>query len=595
MNIENLERIITKAIEHADASSETGTIITSEIFEISTMTRDNREFYFNKLQWDLNQSFFELNIIEVSTGKEYPFKDSEKDFVIQESLSFLCNQHDGIYSQLLEEKDNTVEPSRRFELLKEIHCCAECNFQFKLIFKVDKEDMLRKWLASRGVNYTQNVDLYIWTSLTNFKKQFNLLNFMKKKPKPQLLLLLSEDMLNSSGFINLVGLNSTQNRDKIKDIIENLVIKKKELDKNIEKQNKLIKKSEGFFYYPPEFWLEENTLALSSFSESKKEIFQVHIGFLISIWQVVADKISIRENGLKFTLDREVKIQTQMHYIDQTWKLDEQEFELKSEQEAQQIEFYEKCIYSKYAESNYKLLRTTIILAGDESLSSIVYSTGKLIRYYSYQFENLMNDKLKEQSEVVKSLINATQALKSKLIQGIDDINKNITNVITVLLGILISYATIYGKTTSANGYEFITSVLVLFSLVYIPIHKYKVIQCMEMGNKNLTEFYNDIEIIYKIYDYDFQDMIKVKESNLLAEKKLKNAALINFLIFIIMSAVVYLFTRKLLNSHYKNTAFNGHLQLNELFWIYNSLLLVITFGLIIYFVLQKKIIKNHK
>ncbi|WP_440960854.1 hypothetical protein ACN6KS_26970 [Paenibacillus nitricinens] len=595
MNIENLGRMITKSIELADASSETGTIITSEIFEISALNRDNKEFYFNELQWDPNQSFFELNITEDSTGKEYPYKDSERDFVIQESLSFLCDQHDSIYSQLLEEKDNVIEPFRRFELLKDIHCCADCNYQFKLIFKVDKEDLLRKWLASKGINYTQDIDLYTWTSLTKFKEQFNLLNFMKKKPKPQLLLLLSEDKLNSSGFINFVGLNSTQNRDKIKDIVENLVIKKKELDKNIEKQNKLTKKSEGIFYFPPEFWLEENTLVLSSFSESKKEIFQVHIGFLISLWQVVADKISIHENGLKFTLDREVKIQTQMHYIDQAWKLDEHELELESEQEAQQMEFYEKCIYSKYAESNYKLLRTTIILAGDESLLSIIYNTGKLIRYYSYQFENLMNDKLKEQSEVVKSLINATQALKSKLIQGIDDINKNITNVITVLLGILISYATIYGKTTSANGHEFIISVFVLFSLVYIPIHKYRVIHCIEMGNKNLTEFYNDIAIIYKIYDYDFQDMIKVKESNLLAEKKLKNAALINFLIFIIMSVVVYLFTRKLLNSHYKNTAFNGYLQLNELFWIYNSLLFVTTIGLIIYFVLQKRLIKNHK
>ncbi|WP_409344825.1 hypothetical protein [Paenibacillus sp. MBLB4367] len=595
MNIESLGRIISKAIEHADASNETGTIITSETFEISTLTSDHEEFYFKELQWDQNQSFFELNITEDSTGKEYPYKDSERDFVIQEPLLFLCEQHDSIYRQLLEEKDNVIDPFRRFELLKDIHCCSNCMFQFKLIFKVTKEQLLRKWFADKGINYAQDIDLHFWSSLIEFKKQFNLLTFMKKKPKPQLLLLLSEDTLNSSGFINFVGLNSTQNRDKIKDIVENLVIKKKELDKNIEKQNKLTKKSEGIFYYPPEFWLEENTLVLSSFSESKKEIFQVHIGFLISLWQVVADKIFIHENGLKFTLDREVKIQTQMQYIDQAWKLDEQELELESEQEAQQMEFYEKCIYSKYAESNYKLLRTTIILAGDESLLSIVYNTGKLIRYYSYQFENLMNDKLKEQSEVVKSLVNATQALKSKLIQGIDDINKNMTNVITVLLGILISYATIYGKTTSANGYEFIISVFVLFSLVYIPIHKYRVIHCIEMGNKNLTEFYNDIAIIYKIYDYDFQDMIKVKESNLLAEKKLKNAALINFLIFIVMSVVVYLFTRKLLNSHYKNTAFNGYLQLDELFWIYNSLLCVTTIGLIIYFVLQKRSIKNHK
>lgn len=595
MNIESLGRIISKAIEHADQSNETGAIITSEIFEISTLTSDHEKFYFNDLKWDQNQSFFELNITEDSTGKEYPYKDSERDFVIQEPLLFLCEQHDSIYRQLLEEKDNVIDPFRRFELLKAIHCCSNCKFQFKLIFKVTKEQLLRKWLIDKGINYAQDIDLHLWSSLIEFKKQFNLLIFMKKKPKPQLLLLLSEDTLNSSGFINFVGLNSTQNQDKIKDIVENLVIKKKELDKNIEKQYKLTKKSEGIFYYPPEFWLDENTLVLSSFSESKKEIFQVHIGFLISLWQVVADKISIHENGLKFTLDREVKIQTEMNYIDQAWKLDELELELKSEQEAQQMEFYEKCIYSKYAESNYKLLRTTIILAGDESLVSIVYNTGKLIRYYSYQFENLLNDKLKEQSEVVKSLINATQALKSKLIQGIDDINKNMTNVITVLLGILISYATIYGKTTSANGYEFIISVFVLFSLVYIPIHKYRVIHCIEMGNKNLTEFYNDIAIIYKIYDYDFQDMIKVKESNLLAEKKLKNAALINFLIFIVMNVVVYLFTRKLLNSHYKNTAFNGYLQLDELFWIYNSLLFATTIGLTIYFVLQKRLIENHK
>ncbi|MNN06527.1 hypothetical protein D3C81_1193190 [compost metagenome] len=455
--------------------------------------------------------------------------------------------------------------------------------------------MLRIWFADKGFNYSQDIDLHFWTSLIEFNKQYNLLTFMKKKPKPQLLLLMSEDTLHSSGLINCVGINSEPNQEKIKDIIANLLIKKKELDKNIEKQNKLIKKCEGVFYYPPEFWLDENTLVLSSFSESQKEIFQVHIGFLISILQVVADKIYVHENGLGFTLDREVKIQTQMQCIDKVWKLDNQELEMKTIQETQLIELYEKCIYSKYAESNYKLLRTTITLAGDESLSSIVYNTGKLIRYYSYQFENLMNDKLKEQSEVVKSLINATQALKSKLIQGIDDINKNITNVITVLLGILISYATIYGKTTSANGYEFIISVLILFSLVYIPIHMYRVIQCMEIGNKNLTEFYIDIAIIYKIYDYDFQDMIKVKGSNLLAERKLKNAALINFLLFFVMNVVVYLFTRLLLKNHYTSTAFNSYLKLDVLFWSYNSLLCVITIGLIIFFVFQKRLIENHK
>ena len=68
------------------------------------------------------------------------------------------------------------------------------------------------------------------------------------------------------------------------------------------------------------------------------------------------------------------------------------------------IRWYEACLYSKYSTSNMKVIKDTIIVAGDANFLSIIRQPEKLIRYYEFHYENLLAEKLKERSDIVKHL-----------------------------------------------------------------------------------------------------------------------------------------------------------------------------------------------
>lgn len=592
-----LNEVFGKAKEYSDEFSENSIVFSSEIFDLSTIGQEQQDFYFDFIELEANSPIYEIKIIEVNSGIEFPYLGQERDFYLSDNLSFLCEQHGSKFQELFEQQEYDIEPFERYKTLLELHECKQCNCLFKLRFRINKERFLTHWFSQNEIIADlRQTDVFLWSEFESYKKHFNLIQLLKKKPKVQLNLLVNENRNYIGGYIYFIGILSSLNTVQIvKDSMDSLKLKKLELERIIEKQIKLSKKTSDIQYYPPEYWLEENTLNLDQFSDAKKELTETYIGFLISIFQVIADRTSCVDNKLVFVLDREVRVTAVLEQVGgQGWYINSNAIQQTIEYERLLLSFYERCIYSKYVESNIKLLRNAIILAGDESLDSIVTGTNRLIRYYTYQHENLMNEKLKEQSEVVKSLISATQALKSKLIQSIDDINKNVTSVVTVLLGIILTYVTIYGR-GNTNGQEFILAVTILFTLAYLPLHIYRIINLVEMGNKTLTEFYSDIAIIHKIYDYDFQDMIKVQEGNKVTEKKLKLSAGITSLILLVINVSTVLTANTLINDKYANTSLVQYLDKETLFSIYHTLLAIFWFSLIIYASLQLRPIKLHR
>ena len=67
--------------------------------------------------------------------------------------------------------------------------------------------------------------------------------------------------------------------------------------------------------------------------------------------------------------------------------------------------------------------------------------------------------------------------------------------------------------------------VMVLFSLVYIPINTYRIINIVDLANDTIKCFYQDIGVLQKIYRYDFHDIVNAQSENYSAEQKLKTVA----------------------------------------------------------------------
>ena len=72
--------------------------------------------------------------------------------------------------------------------------------------------------------------------------------------------------------------------------------------------------------------------------------------------------------------------------------------------EKELIRWYEKCLYSKYLTFNMKIIKDTIINAGDANFLSVIQQPQKLIRYYEFHYDKLLEEKLKERSDIVKPL-----------------------------------------------------------------------------------------------------------------------------------------------------------------------------------------------
>lgn len=204
-------------------------------------------------------------------------------------------------------------------------------------------------------------------------------------------------------------------------------------------------------FFPPEFWIDKNTKELGELNEIKKKILNIENGFFLSLIWAISDKIvyDVDTNEITFSLEKDYIVKLNLELENGKIKMDTESLIIDKEKEL--IRWYEACLYSKYSTSNMKVIKDTIIVAGDANFLSIIRQPEKLIRYYEFHYENLLAEKLKERSDIVKTFVNNSQSLKNKLINDTGEVTKNCINIVTVLLGLLLSFALIYSRSATAG------------------------------------------------------------------------------------------------------------------------------------------------
>lgn len=533
-----------------------------------------------------------------NTKNIHYFNKRKKDFFLDfvEDLSCLCKRHAEPFKELKEEEDNgfQVESFERFKLQKEIKKCKECSVDsLQYVFTFHKNNILN-WFIKEILKISSplGIKISVWSTVEQLKKNYSFFNLYINSPRPTVFIVCDGDYDEKDGFINIISTNVSNFEEHIKNIFTKFEEKKDELKNIIEKQKHT--NIEGLKFLPPEFWLDSNTKELEKLNETKKSILNINEGFLLSIFWTLSEKIEYKSDKkeLEFFLEKDFKVELKVKI--ENGRLKNGEELLKIDNEKELIRWYEMCMYSKYSTPNMKIIKDTIITAGDANFLSIIQQPQKLIRYYEFHYNNLLEEKLKERSDIVKTFINNSQSLKNKLINDTGEVTKSCINIITVLLGLLLSFALIYSRSPNA-GKDFAFFVMVLFSLVYIPINVYRIINIMDLANDTIKCFYQDIGVLKKIYRYDFHESVNVKLENSIAEKKLKKVVTMVLLIMAGLLVVLVWLISMLVCKSYAQIVFNNFIASRPFVFIFFIVLGVEVIYLYRKFIKDKEIVDEHK
>ncbi|KAB2444715.1 tRNA modification GTPase [Bacillus luti] len=509
-----------------------------------------------------------------------------------------CDEHEAEFLELKkrEEERFTIKPFKRFGLYKDISNCEECRASaFEYSFTIHKQKLL-SWFSEKflGEPFPSGVKVLIWSTIQQLKDNYTFFDVYKNSPRPFLIIICEGEIHEQDGYLNMISATLTDFNEKMKNLKHDLEIQKAELQNILEKQTYFKIDNSDLKFFPPEFWIDKNTKELGELNEIKKKILNIENGFFLSLIWAISDKVvyDVDTNEITFSLEKDYIVKLNLELENGKIKMDTESLIIDKEKEL--IRWYEACLYSKYSTSNMKVIKDTIIVAGDANFLSIIRQPEKLIRYYEFHYENLLAEKLKERSDIVKTFVNNSQSLKNKLINDTGEVTKNCINIVTVLLGLLLSFALIYSRSATA-GLDFAFFIIVLFSLVYIPINIYRIINIMDLANDTIKCFYQDMGVLNKIYGYDFHEIVNMKPENYYAEKKLKKGVSI-VMIFMggLQGVLVYLIV-VLVWKAYQKIIFNNFIE-STLFLV----LFFIVFGTEIIwlasgFFKKKRIVDEHK
>lgn len=493
--------------------------------------------------------FINYKLTEKTLNVDLYLNRSENDFELpKELVNRVCEHHQNIFNQLVFEQGESyhIDSFKRYKLLRELSTCTYCHVDFTLTITIIKIELLKYYYRFiNGKDLMTDARLIFWFSKQRFIECYNIINMFKQIPKP-MIVIFKEEILFDNGFINCLNLNDEKFWPHFEKALQKVPGKYIELTRLIEKQNP-VAISESLGYIPPEYWLSGYSKEVGVFSSSLLELFKADKVFLISILHVISENLTSDENkgnSFRFSLNREFQVDLEVVFSKCDVILNGMPLIISKDQQSKLIELYEEMLYSKYYDSNMKLVRNAIVLAGNADYLSILQNTDKLIRYYRFEYNNLLKEKFKEQSEVVKSLVLASQTMKSKLVESIDEIIKNIITVFTVLLGLITSIVFMAGRSQSHTK-DFVIVAMYLFVYTYIPIYTCRIVKMVELAIKRIDDFYDDMRVITKIYDYPLVEIISSHEENTYPGKQLIGVArksIIFFSFLYLVCGIVSLF-----------------------------------------------------
>ncbi|MGE0999655.1 tRNA modification GTPase, partial [Bacillus sp. Gnz1/3] len=366
-----------------------------------------------------------------------------------------CDEHEAEFLELKkrEEERFTIKPFKRFGLYKDISNCEECRASaFEYSFTIHKQKLL-SWFSEKflGEPFPSGIKVLIWSTIRQLKDNYTFFDVYKNSPRPFLIIICEGEIHEQDGYLNMISATLTDFNEKMKNLKHDLEIQKAELQNIMEKQTYFKIDNSDLKFFPPEFWIDKNTKELGELNEIKKEILNIENGFFLSLIWVISDKVvyDVDTNEITFSLEKDYIVKLNLKLENGKIKMDTESLIIDKEKEL--IRWYEACLYSKYSTSNMKVIKDTIIVAGDANFLSIIRQPEKLIRYYEFHYDNLLAEKLKERSDIVKTFINNSQSLKNKLINDTGEVTKSCINIVTVLLGLLLSFALIYSRSPNAG------------------------------------------------------------------------------------------------------------------------------------------------
>ncbi|MEB9078813.1 tRNA modification GTPase [Bacillus cereus] len=541
--------------------------------------------------------FFTFKVM-YEESEEY-FKGKCLDFSLEliSDPGCFCDEHEAGFLELNEREEErfTIKPFKRFELYKDISNCEECIASaFEYSFTIHKPKLL-SWFSEKflGEPFPSGIKVLIWSTIQQLKDNYTFFDVYKNSPRPFLMIICEGEIHEQDGYLNMISATLTDFNEKMKNLKHDLEIQKAELQNIMEKQTYFKIDNSDLKFFPPEFWIDKNTKELGEMNAIKKEILNIENGFFLSLIWVISDKVEydVDTNKITFSLEKDYIVKLNLELENGKIKMDTESLIIDKEKEL--IRWYEACLYSKYSTSNMKVIKDTIIVAGDANFLSIIRQPEKLIRYYEFHYENLLAEKLKERSDIVKTFVNNSQSLKNKLINDTGEVTKNCINIVTVLLGLLLSFALIYSRSTN-TGKDFAFFVMVLFCLVYIPINAYRIINIMDLANDTIKGFYQDIGVLNKIYRYDFHEIVNVKSENYIAEKKLKKVVTTVLLIMAGLIVVLTWLIFTLVQKSYAQIVFSNFIAKVPFLFIFLIVLVLEVIYLSKKFTKDKKIVDEH-
>lgn len=402
-----------------------------------------------------------------------------------------CQAHALQYQRLFDRQEagQRIDTRERLTLLIAMTSCETCRMTYELWLDLDKPCALGLLAQQMGHTVADQVLTRVWLSKEQMQDYYTL-PVMLQWPERCVILVTGWDMDLRCDYVRTVNLADERFWERFLVATADLVNRQEDL------KDLLMEKRTGLpvelTMLPLPYWVSRRTLRDGRFSPDLADC--LHARELLALGLVVycATRVQADVNAegrvvrLTVVMERDVRLQLVVSLTPAGIKVGDGTLDLRSS-EGSLLDFYQKAVEGTRPRGNQGLVQTAVTMVGDGSLLSLLTRTDRILAYYEFQYQSLLDERFKQQMELSNQYLARRQEAGAKVTAAVNDLYKNLAAILTGIGALAVVVLTTMIK-DPANGNYLVFSGLVL-SVFYVPAYLWWSDTIVQETLDRLTDF----------------------------------------------------------------------------------------------------------
>lgn len=413
------------------------------------------------------------------------------DFILAPPGVPLCEEHASAYAALYErqESERRIDPGMRYVLLKGISGCARCAAPFELKVTLGKKKALGRLVAERGHTLPESVLSRLWLSETAMNRYYTL-PAMLQWPERGVLLVTRWPLELGCDFIRTASLSAESFWEQLltgaaalagqHDLLSDLT------------RGRPAGLPEGVTLLPAAYWVSRKTLREGRFAPALAAGLHARELLALGLLRYVATRVEagLGKGGiverLTFTLERDQRLELEVAIGTDHLRVGTETLDL-TRLEGDLLTFYEKAMAGARLRSNQAMVQSAVITMGGDSLLSVLKAAPRILTYYEFQQQSLMEERFRQHAEISHTYLVRRQEAGAKVAAAVSDLYKTLAAIATAIGGLAIVVLTTMIKDPTNGNYLVYTGLAL--ALVYVPAYLIWADQVVEDTLDRISDF----------------------------------------------------------------------------------------------------------